>query len=267
MARAERDARRLHEHAGLVRDAGGASPRIRPSARPDPGHPGAARRRVWRQVRAHGAARGRRCARAAQAGPAVAHTERGLPGDQPGFRPGDASPHRRPEGRDAHGDRGAHDRRPRLERGLGGREHHLAARRGPLPLGGLRSPRLRRADQPLHVRRLPRTRRADRGVRARVAPRRARRRARARSDRPAPEERRRRGRRRRWRQPLPRHRRRPGARERPGPSAVARALVRPGERRRRYGVGPLARWERARSRALPRQRRRHSSPWSRRRWT
>ncbi len=90
--------------------------------------------------------------------------------------------------RDAHRDRGADDRRSRLERRLGCRRDHLAPRRRAVHLGGARPPRLRRPDEPLHLRRLPRPGCADRRVRDRVAARRARSGARPRPDRAAAEE-------------------------------------------------------------------------------
>ena len=174
------------------------------------------------------------------AGAARAHPCGGLPGDEPRIRAGHASPHRRPQGRDADRDRGPHDRRPRLERRLGRGGHHVAPRRRPVPVGGPRPPRLRRPDEPVHVRRLPGPRSADRRLRARVA-RRAGGRAGRRPARAAPEERRRPGRRRRQRQRLPRHRRGRGPRAHARASALAGAQLAPrgrGSRRRR---GLLAR--------------------------
>ncbi len=187
LARALGHARRLDEHAGLVRHAARARPRVRPAARARPGDRRAARRRVRRQVRPRRAARGRRRARAEAARPARAHALRGLPGDEPGLGAGDAPEDRRPGRRHADRDRGADDRRPRLECRLGRRGHQLAPRRRPVQLGGARPARLRRPDEPLHVRRLSRAGSADRRLRARVAPRRARDGPGARPDRASPD--------------------------------------------------------------------------------
>ncbi len=81
---------------------------------------------------------------------------------------------RRTEGRHADRDHRADDRRPRLERELGCRGHHVAPRRRAVSLGGSRPPRVRRADEPLHVRRVPRSGCPDRRLRARDAAGRAR---------------------------------------------------------------------------------------------
>ena len=101
LARAVRHARRLDEHAGLVRHAQGARPRVRPPARADPRDRRAARRRVRRQVRARRAARRRRGARAEASCPPRAHAHRGLPGDEPGVGAGHAPEDRRARRRDA----------------------------------------------------------------------------------------------------------------------------------------------------------------------
>ena len=124
LARAVRHARRLDEHAGLVRHEERARTRLRPAARGHPRDRRAARRRLRRQVRARRAARGRGGTRASASRAARLHAQRGLPGDEPGLGAGDAPQGRRPQGRHVHGDRGPHDRRSRLERRLGRRGHH-----------------------------------------------------------------------------------------------------------------------------------------------
>ena len=101
---------------------------------------------------------------------------RGLPGDEPGLGAGDAPEGRRTRGRHVHRDRGADDRRSRLECRLGRRGHHA-----PLLVAGpyrweahdLRGYGVQTNRFTFGAYRAPG--RADRRVRARVAPRRARR--------------------------------------------------------------------------------------------
>ena len=254
LARAVGCPRRLDEHAGLVRHAEGARPRFRSPARADPRDRRAARWRIRRQVRPRRAARRGRHARAAPPGPTHADALRGLPGDESSVRPGHAPEDRGAQGRDVHRYRGAHDRRPRIQRRLGCRGNHVAPRRRPVPLAGTRNPRLRRADEPLHLRRVPCARRADGRLRARVAPRRARAdRGRLELD---PIEMRLRnavvegdigisG------SPYPDDRRGGGPRAAPRAPLVGRAPLASGGRGNRHGCRALARWKRAGRGRLP----------------
>ena len=222
------DARRLDEHAGLVRHAPGAGAARSTSrwsafasiAEPLGGAFGGKFALV--EPLAVGAALAlRRPVRL------VLTRSEDFAADEPGLGAGHAPQGRRPR---RTGRFTAIEARMIVDRGTnagwGVEGSDVAARRRAVPLAGPRPARLRRADESLHVRRLPRARRADGRVRARVAPRRARAEARPRPDRAAPEERRGRGRRRRERKPVSHHRRRRGPRAAPGAPAVGRSATR-----------------------------------------
>ena len=238
LARAVRHARRLDEHAGLVRHAAGARPRVRPPARAHPRHRGAARRRVRRQVRARRAARGRRRARAEAAGPPRASRARE---DFQATNPASAQVTRLKIGARADGTLTGIEARMIVDRGsnagwgVEGITSLLVAGPYRWEAHDLRGYGVQTNRFTFGAYRAPG--RADRRLRPRVAARRARGGARARPDRAAPEERGRRGRRRHQRQSVSRHRRARGARADPRAPAVGDARLAAGGRRDRHGAG------------------------------
>ena len=150
VARAVGHPRRLDEHPGHLRDPERDRADVRSPARARPGDRRAARRRLRRRS-SRSSSRSRRQRRCALKRPVrlVAHPDaRTSPRPTPRPRQVTHLEDRRTSGRHAHGHRRPPDRRSRLERRMGRRGNQLAARRGPLQLGGVRHPRLRRPDEP-----------------------------------------------------------------------------------------------------------------------
>ena len=114
---------------GSLRQPLGARPVVRPAARQDQDHRRAAGRRLRGKVRARRAAGRRRGARARAARSPRDDAAGGLRRHEPGLGAGDRARDRRARRRHADRHSRPDDRRPRLERRLGRRRHHLAARR------------------------------------------------------------------------------------------------------------------------------------------
>ena len=240
-----RDARRLDEHAGLVRHAQRARAGLRPSARADSRDRRAARRRLRREVRARRAARRRRGARPQAASAPHLHAQRGLPGDEPGLGPGHRisgsapAPTATLTGIEA---RMIVDRGSNTGWGVEGITSLLVAGPYRWQAHDLRGYGVQTNRFTFGAYRAPGA--PDGSVRGRVAARRARSEARHRPDRAAPAKRRRRRRRRSEREALRRHRRRRGPRAPARPSALARARLAArgrGRRASRSATGPAGR--------------------------